>query len=422
MHYGVKPLRIIVVLMDPPLPFGKAAARWYYVLLRELVARGHEVTAFIGCEGADEIAATEELLPRPRYDLRYYPVRRGGGLAAKLASIRRPYSYLFRDGFRRDLGRELASGFDVLHLEQLWSGWAGRGYEHKSLLNVHYSLAVDQEGYTPASLRDRLLWRRAYQAERYLLQRYPRIRTLTPRLSALARKANPDAEIHTVPLGIDASLYPFLCSPRANGVPPTIGLVGSFNWIPSQRAGHRLLTRLWPAIQQAMPAARLMMIGHAARSVFREYTDWPGVTILEDVPDIVPYFTQLDVLLYAPPRGTGMKVKILEAFALGVPVVTNSEGAEGLPIQDGFNAALAEDDKGLVERAIHLLRNSDRGRAQALAARQVLQYYCAPASVTEAVERLYHRIAEARPVQRKMHAFAPRIIPPVASNARPQCG
>ena len=43
------PLRVIVVMIEPPLPFGNAVARWFYVLLRELVARGHRTTAFAAC-------------------------------------------------------------------------------------------------------------------------------------------------------------------------------------------------------------------------------------------------------------------------------------------------------------------------------------------------------------------------------------
>ena len=49
------PLRIVLVMIEPPLPFGNAAARWYYVLLRGLVARGHRVTAFAACSKPGEI-------------------------------------------------------------------------------------------------------------------------------------------------------------------------------------------------------------------------------------------------------------------------------------------------------------------------------------------------------------------------------
>ena len=51
----MKPLRVVVVMVEPPLPFGTAAARWYYVLLRGLVERGHRVTAFAVCSNAADV-------------------------------------------------------------------------------------------------------------------------------------------------------------------------------------------------------------------------------------------------------------------------------------------------------------------------------------------------------------------------------
>ena len=55
-------------------------------------------------------------------------------------------------------------------------------------------------------------------------------------------------------------------------------------------------------------------------------------------------------MVYAPSRGSGMKIKILEAMAFGVPVVTTSEGVEGFPAVDGVHAGVCEDDAGLIER------------------------------------------------------------------------
>ena len=83
----------------------------------------------------------------------------------------------------------------------------------------------------------------------------------------------------------------------------------------------------------------------------------PDAYIEEDVADIIPYFRRLDVLLHAPAHASGMKVKVLEAMALGVPVVTNEEGVEGLPVEDGTHVGLAEDYDGLVERTVTLLES-----------------------------------------------------------------
>ena len=92
------------------------------------------------------------LFPAPDYDLRLYPFPTGGGLASKWQTLRRPYSYMFGPDFRRDLDAELARGFDVLHLEQLWSGWLGLDHADRALVNVHHLVWIDLEESRPKTL------------------------------------------------------------------------------------------------------------------------------------------------------------------------------------------------------------------------------------------------------------------------------
>ena len=115
----------------------------------------------------------------------------------------------------------------------------------------------------------------------------------------------------------------------------------------------------------------------------------PDAYIEEDVADIIPYFRRLDVLLYAPAHASGMKVKVLEAMALGVPVVTNEEGVEGLPVEDGTHVGLAEDDDGLVERTVTLLESQERRCRQADCARTLLETHSSSAATMDATEDHY---------------------------------
>ena len=79
------PLRIALVLIEPPLPFGNAAARWFYVLLKGLVERGNRVTAFAACSKPEDIAKGQALFPAPSFDLRLYPFPARTGWRAKSA-------------------------------------------------------------------------------------------------------------------------------------------------------------------------------------------------------------------------------------------------------------------------------------------------------------------------------------------------
>lgn len=385
----MKQLRIVLVMVEPPLPFGNAVSRWYYVLLKGLLERGHGVTAFATCGSQKDIEASYKLFPS-RTSLRCYEHAKVGYLASKLAALQRPHSYLFSPELTRDLEAELQRDFDVLHIEGHWGAWTGLAHSSRAILNVHYLFKIDLADQYLSSVLERARLARTIQAEHYLLRRYPLICTLSPRLSAEVQGVNPAAEVHTISFGMDLSQYPFEAS--RNPADRVVTLIGSFNWMPTYSAAVRLLERLWPAIHQRVPGSRLQLVGRRALERLGQYTDIAGIEIYEDVPDTLPYFRQASVLVYAPGRGSGVKVKVIESFCLGLPVVTTAEGVEGIPAVDGVHAGICEDDAGLIERTITLLENPPARERQSREARAMIERHCAPDAALEALEEVYSRV------------------------------
>jgi polysaccharide biosynthesis protein PslH len=384
-------LKIILVMIEPPLPFGNAAARWFYVLLKELVARGHDVTAFASCSNPADITEANRLFPQPTYDLRCYPITPRSGLNAKLESFQRPYSYLFSDQLKQDLALALTQPYDILHLEQLWSGWLGLKHPKNAFLNIHYLFSLDGAFTGTTNPETWLRNQITNRAERFLLQSFPHIIALSDRLQSSIEAIAPKARVDVVPLGLDLSLYPFQ-SKQPERSQPTISLIGSLNWAPTYSAAERLITRLWPDIQRHIPQARLQIVGRKAKEVLAHFTHTPNLELHQDVPDTLPYFQNTDVLLYAPVSGSGMKVKVMEAFALGTPVVTTAEGIEGLPAQDGIHAGICEEDSGLVERTVKLLKDAEQQQNQRLNARHLIETYCSPTATVDQLEQAYQSI------------------------------
>ncbi|MEP7341486.1 MAG: glycosyltransferase family 4 protein [Acidobacteriota bacterium] len=384
-------LRILIVLTDPPLPFGNAAARWYYVLCKGLVERGHRVTVFAAYSKPEELEQACKLFPAPQYDMRYYTHQMRTGLRGKLETLRRPYSYLFSPELQRDLDAEIERGCDILHLEHIWTGWLGLKHTQRTLLTVLYVFGIDLADTNSPTFAGRLRQRLSLRAEKSLLRHYPVISTLTPRLTDFVRAINPAASVQTVPLGLDFSLYPFAVE-QPSQTPPVVSLIGSFSWGPTHSAGVRLLTRLWPEIKRRLPQAQLQIVGREARKAMEPFIGGADIAIHENVPDTLPYFRRASVLLYAPSRGSGMKVKVMEAMALGVPVVTTSEGVEGLPAEDGIHAGVCEDDEGLIARTVALLNNPAQQHRQRHAARALIERHCGPEPTLAAVEEVYRSI------------------------------
>jgi glycosyltransferase involved in cell wall biosynthesis len=388
----MKSLRILLVLNEAPLPFGHALGRWYFVLLKGLFERGHRVTAYAICANSNDLQETRELFPSPSFDLRPYPFPEWKDWWRKLATLRRPFSYVIHPELRRGLHAELDRGIDILHLEGIWSGWLGEGSNpSRVVLNFHSLYDIDQADQPHVGWRtriDRVLRRRA---EHRLLKSYGTLLTLTPRLKDAVRRIAPQTPIHVVPLGLDTQQYPFI-QPERRPKLPIVSLIGSMNWYPSYSAAVRLLTRLLPKLRREIPEIRVVIVGWHARSALRPFLPISGVEVLENVPDTRLFFESSSLLLYAPERGSGMKVKVLEAFAYGVPVVTTSEGVEGIPAQDGIHAAISDEDAGLVERALDLLKDPARQESQRRAARALVEKHCHPSVVLDGVERCYEDI------------------------------
>ncbi|MEH2160632.1 MAG: glycosyltransferase family 4 protein [Nostoc sp.] len=390
----MKSLRILLVINSLPIPFGNADARWYYVLLKGLVEKGHNVTVFATVGKLEDIAKAQALFPSPDYDLRCYLIpKQNTGIMAKIKTIQQPYSYIFSQELRQDLARELAKPYDILHLEQLWSGWLGLEHRKKVVVNVHYLFSLDGTFESNNSLETRFRRFFTYQAEQKLLKAFPKIVTLSERLAKHIQQINSQAQIYTVPLGIDLSLYPFVQQKYINQY-PTVGLIGGFNWTPSYSAAERLLTKLWPEIKRRVPNAKLQIVGRSAKDALAAFRDIKDLEIHQDVPDTLPYFTNTDVMLYAPIAGSGIKVKLMEAFALGTPVVTNSDGVEGIPAYDGVHAGICEDDEGLIERTLELLNNRFLQQERTVKARQLLESYCNPQVTVSQIEQVYQSIAK----------------------------
>jgi glycosyltransferase involved in cell wall biosynthesis len=186
------------------------------------------------------------------------------------------------------------------------------------------------------------------------------------------------------PAGIDVTLYPMLPAVEE----PVLGVIGSMHWYPSRAAAERVL-RLWPAIRGGVPDARLLVGGWGSDRYLAHHFPLEGAELVGPVERAQDFFSRIAVLLYAPPRGTGMKIKVLEALAYGVPVISNREGLEGLRSDGGRDIVRAERDDEIVRAASALLPDPALRRSLRAAGRARLERDHTPAHVTDQLVNAY---------------------------------
>jgi len=165
--------------------------------------------------------------------------------------------------------------------------------------------------------------------------------------------------------GIDTSLYQF----RAEGREPfTMLFLGSFRHLPNEEALRWFLQRVLPRVRAAEPRARLVVIG-SDPPPRHSLPDGESVDLIGFVEDVREPLARYATFVCPILSGSGVRVKLLEAFAAGIPVISTRLGAEGLADEDGDICALADDPEAFAGHVLNLLANPEKAAAMARRAR-----------------------------------------------------
>lgn len=180
-----------------------------------------------------------------------------------------------------------------------------------------------------------------------------------------------------VPNGVDTQSYPWPpVAPASAGLypdtPPTVLFIGALEWQPNVSAVGFLAREVMPAVRARVPKARLLIVGRRPSAEVLALADGPRVEIAADVPDVRPYWGRADVLAVPLETGGGTRIKILEAFAAGVPVVSSPVGCEGIAARDGEHLFVASRDV-FADAVTAALIDRDGASAKARAARALVE-------------------------------------------------
>lgn len=147
----------------------------------------------------------------------------------------------------------------------------------------------------------------------------------------------------------------------------TVIFVGNMEYLPNKEAVHLIETEIAPKVKKAVPNVRFLVVGRADNSMKSENLVFAGV-----VNNVVDFLATSNVAIAPLLHGSGTRLKILEYFSCGLPVVSTSVGVEGLDVKNGVHVFIEDDLNEFAAKVIRLLEDKATSERVGKAARDLV--------------------------------------------------
>jgi glycosyltransferase involved in cell wall biosynthesis len=400
-----------VVIVNEGLAYPPKGGNWLRTLNLMLpLARRHDITYV--CRAVKDTTAAE--LARAFYAERGIRVRisgnppsgnRGpsfyGRVAANLLSPL-PYSIAGHRsrGVRAEIQRIHHSGtVDVWQFEALGYADALLGTEARTIVMAHNV--------------ESLIWQRLYETEPHPLKRWfighqvrkyeryegralrgaSRVVAVSPEDAALLEARFGVDRPAVVDNGVDVAFFAEGANGRGRDS-RRILFLGSLDWRPNLDSIDLLLNRVMPQVLAEEPDARLSIVGrNPPPALVRRIRAEPSAELHADVADVRPYLARSGVMAVPLRIGGGSRLKILEAIAAGLPVVSTRIGCEGLIFRANRDLVVVESEDQMAAALVESIRNPERAATMAANGRRVIDAYYDWSRLSDRLEQVWSELA-----------------------------
>lgn len=189
----------------------------------------------------------------------------------------------------------------------------------------------------------------------------------TPQEFETLNSFNTGVETAWFPNGVDHEYF----HPGSEAYDPDlISFIGRMDYFPNQQAMIRFCDRVLPLIRRRRPNANLIIVGANPSARISKLAKIDGVTVTGSVLDVRPYVTKSAVSVAPLEIARGTQNKILEAMAMGVPVVTTPVAAAGVDVVAGEHLLCGETDQEISELTLRILESAEKRESMARKGRQ----------------------------------------------------
>ena len=259
--------------------------------------------------------------------------------------------------------------FDAIHADQIpmaQYGLLGQETKVKRLLDQHNASfqIVERLAEQENNWLKRLVLRREARAfaryEAAMCQQYDYVTFVSEEDRQMLASRMPVGALkersQVIPICVDTTTV----EPVPPGPAPVrVTHVGLMYWPPNAEGMRWLYEKVWPQVTAEAPEARLTLIGKSPPNDVRAWERQADVDVPGYVEDLAPYLAETAVFVVPLHAGGGMRVKIVDAWCWGLPVVSTTIGAEGITVRDGENILIADTPGDFARAVVQVLRDAE---------------------------------------------------------------
>lgn len=272
----------------------------------------------------------------------------------------------FRDKLKSLLSE---NNFDIVQLETLYLAPFLEDIRSSSnaliVLRAHnieheiWKRIADQVGFLPKKFYLRYLSNKLKNFELRTLNEYDFLVAITERDLVQFRSLGYKNGCHSIPVGLQ--MHNYIPDYSVFEKPLSLSFIGSLDWMPNSEAVRWFLSNVWPELSNKYPQLQFHYAGRNAPEDLK-YPDTDSVVYHGDVSDAKEFIRNYPVLIVPIFAGSGIRVKILEAMALGRVVISSSIGLEGIDAKHMKEVIIANSVQDYISSIEYCLNHYDHAR------------------------------------------------------------
>jgi glycosyltransferase involved in cell wall biosynthesis len=365
--------RVLFLTQILPYPLDTGAKVRQYYVLRHL-SRHHAITlvSFVRADDRPEAIAHLQQFCQAVQTVPMVRSRRRDAWAVLKSLLTAKPIVIARDqssSMQQLLGRlQTAERFDVIHADQVAMAQYGLNIDARRVLDLHNALYLVTQRLADNERQPfkRLIMRRETHAlaryEAQVCAQYDQVVCVTAedrhaietQLTRFKIAVTPD-RFTTIPI-CSAPDEKQPIKPVAQ--PHRVTALGVMFWPPNAEGVHWFAREAWPQVRAHFPEACLTIVGKNPPPVLSDLNGRNGIEVAGYVPDLDRVLAETAVFIVPLRAGGGMRVKILDAWCWGLPVVSTGIGAEGITVRDGENILIADEAESFGQAVRRVLGDS----------------------------------------------------------------